>query len=101
MTFVDRIQIALMLRRADNVIRNAKDRIAERARLNRPHVQSDHLIGWPVPRPPVERRAPDHSVGILYGTIAASLAALVVYVNAFHTEPTLLACSAPTQIASK
>lgn len=101
MTLLDRIQIALMLRRADNVIRNAKNRIAERARLNRPHVPSAHVNGWPVPQPPAERRAPDHSVGILYGTIAASMAALVVYLNVFHTEPTLLACSAPTQIASK
>ena len=98
MTFIDRIQTSMMLRRADNVIRNAKREKCMREHLNRPHVQSDHLISWPVQREKPQP-APEYGIGPVYAVTVISMVALVAYVNLFYAEPAAL--TACLQIASK
>jgi hypothetical protein len=66
-------------RRADKVLERAK---ARRDHMNRPHQQSDHMIGWPVY---------DDSIGYtsprpFWLALVAIFAALLVYLNFYHHE---------------
>lgn len=103
MNLIDRIQLFFMLRRADNFIRNAKRAKDLHAHLNRPHVQSDHLISFPVPKkkPNV---APDYGIGPFYAAALICIVFLVYWVNTYYTPtqyvPTA-SLSACMQVASK
>lgn len=98
MSLIDRIQTHQMLRRADNVIRNAKREKDRRDHFNRPHVQSDHLISYPVPREKPQT-APDLGIGPIYAACVIALVGLVAYVNFFH--PDAVQTYTRSQIASK
>lgn len=97
MNIIDRIQTKRMLRRADNVIRNAERQRDMREHFNRPHVQSDHLISYPVPKPKAPP-APEYGIGPFYAVFVLSVVALVAYVNLNPETAPVYACS---QIASK
>jgi hypothetical protein len=99
MNLIDRIQLYRMLRRADNIIRNADLGKARRERINRPHVQSDHLISYPVPKAkPVKHRA-DYGIGPFYAACVICLVGPVAYVNAYHRDPgAMYACN---QVATR
>ncbi|HEY0843779.1 MAG TPA: hypothetical protein VGE12_00320 [Noviherbaspirillum sp.] len=43
-----RLHVMYLVRRANRAIRLAAQRKAERDYLNRPHIQSEHMIGFPV-----------------------------------------------------
>lgn len=91
MKLAHRIRMLVLLRRADSLLRKAKQ---QRDYLNRPHQQSAHLIGHPVPHP-----EPEYRLRTVYAVATAALFALVAYLNLFYTEPaSVMAC---TQIASK
>ncbi len=91
MKFAHHLRMLLLQRRADILLEHAS---AKRAHLNRPHVQSAHMISYPV-----SEREDEFQLGTVYALAAVAIAALVVYVNLFHEEPaTMTAC---TQIAAK
>ena len=98
MNIIDQIDICIIKRRADNIIRNAKRRKAMRDHFNRPHVQSDYVISYPVPRAtPVP--APEYGIGPVYVVCVLLVVALVSYVNYINPEAAQqYACA---QIASK
>lgn len=99
MNLIDRIQISLMLRRADNIIRNAAAAREHRAHINRPHVQSPHLISYPVPKAQPARRNIEYGIGPFYAACVICLVGLVAYLNAYHRDPGVMyACN---QVASK
>lgn len=101
MNLIDRIQMALMLRRADNIIRNAQDKKTSRDHLNRPHVQSDHLIGYPpvIPQAAPARLDMDYGIGPFYAACVIGLVCVVAYVNVYYRDPgAMYAC---TQVATK
>ena len=65
-----RLRMIALLNRADSVLRKAKQ---ERERINRPHQQSIHMIGYPVPR--------DYSVTPRYVSLVLVLISAVVFFN--------------------
>ena len=99
MNLLQRIDMFLVVRRADRAIARAKAAKAERELLNRPHVPSVHVVGYFVPPPAPTAR--DYGITPAYVACLALLACAVFYLNQFHPEPAGLFACAPTQIASK
>lgn len=97
MNLVDRIEVALIKRRAEKKLRAHEEMKAARDHLNRPHVQSVHMIGHFVPPPAPTVR--DYGITRRYVALVFILFGVVAYANVYHPETARpYAC---TQIASK
>lgn len=98
-----RIDMFFTLRRADRAAAKALAEKAARDHLNRPHVQSDHLIGVPpvIPQPAPSRRTSDLGIGPLYAACIICLIGLVAYVNTYHHAPGAMYACTQTQVATR
>jgi hypothetical protein len=95
-TLSDRIELHMMLRRADNVIRHAYIKREHREQLNRPHVPSVHMVGhWVQPPAPTVR---DLGITRRYVALLLVLAFTVFYINTSPEAATKLGCY---RVASK
>lgn len=92
MTLAHRIRMALLLRRANRLAERAK---RSRDHLNRPHLPSIHMIGYPVPPQTPIARGEEHSLTFVHALAAALVIGVVVYGEFFHHE-----LAAPMCVAS-